>query len=66
MVCGRHPYAITITNDESDTFEKRLVGMGMGALGRVLTVAYTYRGENIRIIAARLAVYHESGTRARG
>jgi uncharacterized protein len=53
------PYAITITDDESDVFEKRFVSMGMGALGRVLVVAYTYHGENIRIISARLAMPHE-------
>jgi uncharacterized DUF497 family protein len=31
----------------------------MGALGRVLVVVYTYRGDNIRIISARLAAAHE-------
>jgi uncharacterized DUF497 family protein len=53
------PYAITITDDESDPLEKRFVSLGMGALGRVLVVVYTYRGENIRIISARLAGPHE-------
>jgi uncharacterized DUF497 family protein len=33
--------------------------MGMGVLGRVLVVAWTYRGENIRIISARPAMPHE-------
>jgi uncharacterized protein len=33
--------------------------MGMGALGRVLVVVYTFRDENIRIISARLALPHE-------
>jgi uncharacterized DUF497 family protein len=53
------PYAITIADDESDPFERRFVSLGMGALGRVLVVAYTYRGENIRIISARLAMPYE-------
>jgi uncharacterized DUF497 family protein len=53
------PYAITITDDESDPFEERFVSVGRGALGRVLVVVYTYRGENIRIISARLAEPHE-------
>jgi uncharacterized protein len=33
--------------------------LGMGALGRVLVVVYTYRGDNFRIISARLAAAHE-------
>lgn len=39
--------------------EERFVGMGMGALGRVLIVVYTYRGDDIRIISARVAAAHE-------
>jgi uncharacterized protein len=53
------PYAITIADDEADPSEERFVGVGMGALGRVLVVAYTYRGDNIRIISARLAAARE-------
>jgi uncharacterized DUF497 family protein len=53
------PHAITIADDESDPFEKRFVSIGMGALGRVLVVVYTYRDDNIRIISARLAMRHE-------
>jgi len=53
------PYATTISDDESDPYEKRFVSMGMGALGRVLVVVYTHRGTNIRIISARLAVPRE-------
>jgi uncharacterized protein len=36
----------------------RFVTMGIDALARILVV-YTYRGENIRIISARLAEPHE-------
>jgi uncharacterized DUF497 family protein len=53
------PYAITITDDESDPNEQRFVTLGMGALGRLLVVVYAWRGENIRIISARLAEAHE-------
>ena len=53
------PYAITITDDESDPDEQRFVTMGMGAMGRLLVVVYTWRGENIRIISARPAEAHE-------
>jgi uncharacterized DUF497 family protein len=49
------PYAITITDDESDLEEQRFVTIGMGAIGRLLVVVYTWRGENIRIISARPA-----------
>ena len=53
------PYAITITDEESDPDEQRFVTIGMGAAGRLLVVAYTWRGENIRIVSARLAEAHE-------
>jgi uncharacterized DUF497 family protein len=53
------PYAVTIADDESDPLEQRFVSIGMGALGRVLVVVYTYRDDNIRIISARLAMPHE-------
>ncbi len=33
--------------------------LGMGAMGRLLVVVYTWRGENIRIISARRAEAHE-------
>jgi uncharacterized DUF497 family protein len=54
------PYAITVTDDESDPAEQRFVTLGVGALGRLLVVVYTWRGEDIRIISARPAEPHES------
>ncbi len=53
------PYAITITDDESDPDERRFVTAGVGAAGRLLVVVYTWRGENIRIISVRLAEANE-------
>jgi uncharacterized DUF497 family protein len=53
------PGALTISDDESDSDEQRLVTLGMGERGRLLVVVYTYRGENIRIISARPAEPHE-------
>ena len=53
------PYAITITDDESDPNEQRFVTLGMGAMGRLLVVVYAWRGENIRIISARVAEAQE-------
>jgi uncharacterized DUF497 family protein len=53
------PYAITIPDDESDPNEERFITLGVGALGRLLVVVYTWRDENIRIISARSAESHE-------
>ena len=53
------PYAITLADEESDPGEQRFVTVGLGALGRLLVVVYTWRGENIRIISARPAEAHE-------
>src|SRR5437016_3198878 len=45
--------AITIRDDEGD--EERYVTIGMDALGNVLVVVYTWRGERPRLISARKA-----------
>lgn len=49
------PYAITVTDDESDPNEQRYVTLGVVATGRLLVVVYTWRGENVRIIPVRPA-----------
>ena len=57
------PYAITISDDESDPTEQRFITLGVGELGRVLVVVHTFRltgsGPTIRIISARVAQRHE-------
>lgn len=57
--------ALTMSDLEHE--EDRFVTMGMDALGRVLVVVYTYRGENIRVISARKAspgeIKYYKGTR---
>jgi len=53
------PYAITITDDESDPDEKRFVTIDIGAMGCLRVVVYTWRGDNIRIVSARPAEAHE-------
>jgi uncharacterized DUF497 family protein len=53
------PYAITVTDDESDPEEQRFVTLGMGAACRLLVVVYTWRGKQIRIVSARPAELHE-------
>jgi uncharacterized DUF497 family protein len=39
--------------------EERWVTVGKDALGRVLVVVYTWRGENVRMISARPATSRE-------
>jgi len=51
------PNALTMEDGEHD--EERFVTIGMDCFGRVLVVAYTWRGENIRIISARKATRPE-------
>jgi uncharacterized protein len=41
-------------DDSQDEYEQRFAHIGM-SVGRLLFVAYTMRGESIRIISARLA-----------
>ena len=53
------PCALTIVDNESDPSEQRFITLGIGALGRLLVVVYTWRGENIRLISARPAEAHE-------
>jgi uncharacterized protein len=53
------PYAVTISDHESEPSEMRWVTLGADAQGRVRVVAYTYRGEDVRPISARLAEPHE-------
>lgn len=49
--------ALTILDDFPD--EERYATIGMDALGRILVVVYTWRGERIRIISARQATRRE-------
>lgn len=48
-------HAITIEIDEQIYKEKRYVTVGRDPEDRILTVVYTLRGKNIRIISARIA-----------
>lgn len=52
-------YAITVMDDQSDPHEQRFVSIGMGAIGRLLVVIYSYRDTMIRITSTRLAESHE-------
>jgi hypothetical protein len=50
-------FALTALDDASD--EDRFVTLGMDAVGRLLVVVYTWRGDRIRIISARKATKPE-------
>jgi hypothetical protein len=50
--------ALTMRDPLSDE-EERWVTMGLDALGRVLVVVYTWRGESVRLISARKATPRE-------
>lgn len=49
--------AITTPDERFD--EERFITIGLDALGRVLVVAYTWRGQKIRLISARSATRQE-------
>jgi uncharacterized protein len=54
----KDPFAIEQLDDREDYGEDRLIIIGV-VEGRLLSVAYTMRGETIRIISARGAEPHE-------
>jgi uncharacterized DUF497 family protein len=49
--------AVTVPDDSTD--EERFLTVGMDAFGRILVVAYTWRGERVRLISARKATPKE-------
>jgi len=49
-----------LTREDLDVkYEQRFVTIETDAIGRVLLVVYTYRGEDIRLISARFATKRE-------
>ena len=50
---------MAITAEDDHSGEERFVTVGMDALGRVLVVVFTWRGDTICIISARKATKHE-------
>ena len=50
---------LAITAPDGRFDEERFVTMGLDALGRVLVVVYTWRGQEIRLISARSATHQE-------
>jgi uncharacterized protein len=48
-----------LTIEDNDPDEQRFVTIGIDAFGRLLVVAYTWRGDEIRVISARKATGQE-------
>jgi uncharacterized DUF497 family protein len=48
------PFAVTIEDPDAEA-EQRFVTLGMDALGRILVVVHTLRGDRVRLISARKA-----------
>jgi uncharacterized DUF497 family protein len=48
-----------LTLEGEDPTEDRFITIGMDALGRILVVVYTFRGDLIRVISARRATPRE-------
>lgn len=46
--------------------EERFILVGMDAVGRIIVVVYTYRGNSIRIISARAATNAEQKSYEKG
>ncbi len=55
------PLSITISDPDNSVDEERYVDIGRSDRGRMLVVAYTERGRNIRIISCRRATRGERG-----
>jgi uncharacterized protein len=53
------PLAVTYPDPDHSASEQRFITVGMSSAGRVLIVAHTDRGENLRIISARKATLRE-------
>jgi uncharacterized protein len=56
--------AITVSDERFE--EERFITIGSDALGRVLVVVYTWRGNEIRLISARKATRQERAQYAEG
>lgn len=50
---------LALTIEDSTPHEERSITVGLDALAQVLVVVYTWRGDTIRIISARLATPRE-------
>lgn len=56
------PFSITIADPTHSVDEDRFIDIGLSATGRLLVVACTDRGRNIRLISCRRATKAEQRT----
>ena len=56
-------FALTVEDPHRD--EERFATLGLDAIGRLVVVVYTWRGETIRVISARRATARERRAYAR-
>ena len=52
------PFAIVVPDHDAEG-EERFVLLGADATGKIVTAAYTYRGDAVRLISARPATRRE-------
>jgi len=50
---------MTFPDDDHSNYEQRYVRIGISDRKRILVVAHTEKGGNVRIISARMATPHE-------
>ncbi len=50
---------LALTREDEDALEQRFITVGLDAQLRLVTVCWTQRDENIRLISARLATSNE-------
>ena len=50
---------LALTREDEDALEQRFITVGLDAQLRLVTVCWTQRHENIRLISARLATSNE-------
>jgi uncharacterized DUF497 family protein len=58
--------ALALTIEDESVFERRFITVGLDARLRLVTVCWTERGKDIRIISARLATTNERKTYENG
>ena len=62
---SRGGLALTCEDPDGED-EQRFIPVGAGAVGRIVTVAYSYRDSEVRLISARRATRKERDSYARG
>jgi uncharacterized protein len=50
---------LAITIEDQRFEEERFITIGMDAMGQILVIVYTWRGDEIRLISARIATKTE-------